>query len=211
MIPRKGLVPPPKPVRDASLFIIVVEGANTERSYFHELEAGDLIPRTRVKPHVVPPEDNKSGPQHLLNNAEKAKEKYRPRLGEDEIWIVFDVDIHSGSNRIEQIHSVLHEIESQKWFAALSNPCFEVWLLLHVTDNVSGIDDFGASAEKKLRALLGSYSKSNVPALCLERDAIKDAIGRAKTLDTDPNSPIPQLPGTRVYRLVERLVGARIA
>lgn len=116
MIPRKNIAPPPKPPRDARLFIIVVEGANTERLYFENLETRDLVPRTRFKLHIVPPEDHKSAPQHLINNAEKAKDEYRPRLEEDEIWIVFDVDIHSGSDRIEQIHSALQIVESQKWF-----------------------------------------------------------------------------------------------
>lgn len=213
MIQRKSLAAPPKPVRDARLFIIVVEGANTEPSYFEKLEADDLVPRSRLKLHIVPPEEHKSAPRYLVSNAEQAKEKYRPRLGEDEIWIVFDVDIHSGSDRIEQIHGALLDIETQKWFAALSNPCFEVWLLLHIADDLADINDYGQSAEDKLRVLLGGYSKSNTPKACISREAIQNAITRAKTRDnnTNPHSPIPALPGTRVYRLVERLVGAKVA
>lgn len=93
----------------------------------------------------------------------------------------------------------------------LSNPCFEVWLLFHVTHDIAGITDYGKSAEEKLRAVLGSYKKSTTPQACLTREAILDAITRARELDTDPNSPIPELPSTRVYRLVERLVSAKVA
>lgn len=211
MIPRKELVDPSTHVRDARLYIVVVEGANTEPAYFRGLEAHDLIPRTRVKLHVVPALDHKSAPRYLVNNAEKAKHDVGRLMKDDEIWIVFDVDKHSGSDRIVQIHSALHDAESQNWEVALSNPCFEVWLLLHLTNDLTGINDAGNSADEKLRALLGGYNKSNAPLQCLNREGVQNAISRAKTHDTDPHCPIPPLPGTRVYRLVERLVGARVA
>lgn len=211
MIRRRDLFDRKTHKRDARLFIIVVEGETTEPSYFQALDDNKLIIKSRVIPYVVPPENGKSAPKYLISNAEIAKTECGPLSPRDEIWIVFDVDEHSGSSRIEQIHSALHDIETQKWFVALSNPCFEVWLLLHVTDDLEGITDYGASAEDKLRITLGAYSKSNTPAQCLDLNAIQSAITRAREIDTDPNSPIPELPGTRVYRLVERLVSAKVA
>lgn len=211
MIPRKKLVDPSTHVRDARLYIVVVEGANTEPAYFRALEVHDLIPKNRVKIHIVSPEDNKSAPRYLVNNAEKAKNDVGRLMADDEIWIVFDIDKHSGNSRLEQIHSALHDANSQGWYVALSNPCFEVWLLLHITDNLTGITDAGRTAEEKLRELLGGYNKSNTPMVCLGHEALRNAVTRAKTLDMNPDSPIPALPSTRVYRLVERLVGARVA
>ncbi len=210
MIPRKKLVPPTTHVRDARLYIIVVEGERTEHGYFMALESSKFIQTDRIQPYIVPSRDGKSAPQHLVNNAERAIAEYGPLMPQDELWLVFEVDKHSGSNRIEQIHSALHIAESQGWIVALSNPCFEVWLLLHLADDLLGIDDYGETAENKLRDLLSGYSKSTVPKPCLDRQAIQLAITRAKARDTDPNSPIPELPGTRVYRLVERLVGTRV-
>lgn len=211
MIFRDKVITREQHARDARLFIIVVEGEKTEHRYFEALEPGEFIMRARVKPYVVPSRDGNSSVRHLIENAEQAKAQFSALTPRDEIWIVFDVDKHSGSNRIEQIHSAIHEADAQKWHVALSNPCFEVWLLLHVTDDLTNIDDAGRSAEEKLRGLLGGYKKSKVPQSCLNLDAIRNAIARAKARDTDPNSPIPELPGTRVYRLVERLVGARVA
>lgn len=211
MIPRKKLVDPSTHVRDARLYIVVVEGANTEPAYFRGLEAQDLVPRTRVKLHVVPADDHRCAPQYLISNAQKAKNDVGRLLSDDEIWIVFDVDEHSGSDRLKQIHSALLDAKNQGWKVALSNPCFEVWLLLHISGDLREITSAGRTAEEKLRALLGGYNKSNTPTKCLTPDAIRAAITRGQESDVDPNSPIPALPGTRVYRLVERLVNARVA
>ncbi|HRI70555.1 MAG TPA: RloB family protein [Polyangium sp.] len=211
MIPRKTLVHPSTHVRDARLYVVVVEGAKTEPKYFNALQEHDLIPKHKVHIEVVSPIDHKSAPKYLIACAEEKFNSIKSRLPDDECWIVFDVDKHSGSDRIEQIYSALHDAENQKWFVALSNPCFEVWHLLHITDDLTGIDDGAATAEKRLRDLLGGYSKNNVPRPCLNAEALRNAIVRGKARDTDPKSPIPQLPGTRVYRLVEKLVSARIA
>lgn len=211
MIRRDNIITRETHVRDARLYIIVVEGEQTEHRYFEALETGKLIMRARVKPYVVPSRDGHSSVRHLVDNAEKAKAEVGTLSPRDEVWLVFDVEsLSRNDSRERQVREALDIAWEQKWFVALSNPCFEVWLLLHLTDDLTNIDGAGRSTEEKLRDLLGGYKKSNVPQSCLNLDAIRNAIARAKARDTDPNSPIPALPGTRVYRLVERLVGARV-
>jgi hypothetical protein len=212
MIRRKELVNPATHVRDARLYMVVVEGAKTEWNYFHALQKQDFIPKDRVHIEPAKPQEHKSSPKHLIACAEEKFNAITNRLIDDECWIVFDVEsLSRNDKREQQVREAIDVARDQKWFVALSNPCFEVWYLLHITDDLTGIDGTGNSAKDTLRKRLGGYRESNVPQPCLDRQAIQLAITRAKTRDTDPNSPIPELPGTRVYRLVERLLGARVA
>ena len=211
MIPRKKLVDPSNHMRDARLYVVIVEG-DTEYNYFDALRNQDFIPKHRVHIEPAKPDENKSASNHLIACAEEKFNSITNRLTDDECWIVFDVESLSRNDKRErQVREAIDVAREQKWFVALSNPSFEVWYLLHITDDLTGIEGTGNSAKKTLSKLLGGYRESNVPAPCLDRQAIQLAITRAKALDTDPNSPIPELPGTRVYRLVERLVGARVA
>jgi hypothetical protein len=165
-----------------------------------------------VRIKVAKPNENKSALNHLIACAEENFNSIANRLTDDECWIVFDVESLSRNDKRErQLHEAIDVARDQKWHVALSNPCFEVWLLLHIADDLTGITDAGQTAVEKLRELLGGYNKSNTPAQCMNVDAIRNAITRAKSRDADPHSPIPELPGTRVYRLVERLVSARVA
>lgn len=212
MIPRKKLVNPSTHVRDARLYMVVVEGANTEWNYFNALQDQDFIPKSKVHIEVAKPDEHKSAPNHLIACAEENFNSITNRLPDDECWIVFDVEsLTRNDKRERQVREAIDVARDQKWFVALSNPCFEVWYLLHIMDDLTGIDGTGNSAKETLRMQLGGYRESNVPQPCLDRQAIQLAITRAKSRDTDPNSPIPALPSTRVYRLVERLVGARVA
>ncbi len=211
MIPRQKLVDPSTHVRDARLYIVVVEG-DTEYNYFDALRAQDFIPKHRVRIEPAKPTENKSASNHLIACAEEKFNSITNRFTDDECWLVFDVEsLSRNDKREQQVRETIDVARDQEWFVALSNPSFEVWYVLHVTDDLTGIDGTGNSAKKTLGRLLGGYRESNVPATCLDRQAIQLAIRRAKTRDTDPNSPIPELPSTRVYRLVERLIGARVA
>lgn len=212
MIPRQKLVDPATHVRDARLYLVVVEGDKTEWNYFNSLQEKDFIPKQKIHIKPVKPNEHKSAPNHLIACAEENFNSITNRLTDDECWIVFDVEsLSRNDGRERQVREAIDVARDQKWFVALSNPCFEVWYLLHLTDNLTNIEGTGNSAKETLRKHLGGYRESNVPQPCLDRQAIQLAITRAKTRDTDPNSPIPQLPGTRVYRLVERLLGARVA
>lgn len=84
---------------------------------------------------------------------------------------------------------------------AISNPCFELWLLLHVADApaVAGRCD---GVEAELRRKLGGYSKTNIPTARL-MPGVDEAITRARTLDTAGRWP--QRTGTGVFRLVEAI------
>ena len=85
----------------------------------------------------------------------------------------------------------------------MSNPCFELWLLLHVADVQQPVAQC-AGVEARLRAALGGYNKTNVPVEKL-LPRVREAISRAKKLDPGGNG-WPQDVGTQVHELVEALL-----
>jgi hypothetical protein len=194
--------------RDARLFLVIVEGAETEPAYFRALGDRGLIPKHRVKLVVYSPENHASSPEHLLALAERKTEEIA-LLRDDEVWLVLDVDLQSGSNRKRQLHQLDHSCRQRGWNVAISNPCFEVWYWLHLSEQLSAIDETCASVEVALRQTLGGYSKKTPPAACLEGATLALAIQRATSLDTDPRAPIPTSKGSRLYRLFERLAPSR--
>lgn len=209
MIPRRKLIDRAVQDRDARLYYLIVEGEKTEPVYFHELEKNNLVPRSRVKLHVYSPDRNASAPTYLIGKAEEIA-RDRPLGSEDEIWLVFDVDRQSGSTRLTQVIQSSEDAARRGWHVAVSNPCFELWLLLHVTDDLTGVTGRSSSVEDVLRSLLGGYDKRRVPGDCLNTEALSRAIARARLGDADPENPVPNLPGTRVYRLLESILRTHV-
>ena len=204
MIPRRKLIDRAVQERDARLYFLIVEGAKTEPAYFHALEANNLIPRHRVKLHVHSPEANASAPTYLIGKAEEIA-KGQPAGTDDEVWLVFDVDRHSGSTRLTQVIQASQDASQRGWGVAISNPCFEIWLLLHTSNDLATVNVYGDSVEAALRSEFGGYEKRRTPVQCLSNETPARAMIRARLGDTDPESPLPSLPGTRVYRLFESI------
>jgi hypothetical protein len=188
--------------RDARFFVVATEGAETEPRYFRAIQERDLVPRSRVKLHVLPAEGNRSAPQHLAERIDAFLREYT-LLADDQVWLVLDMDLGSG-NRLAQLSDLTTLCRQKHWNLAISNPCFELWLLLHVSDDLTTVTDRCASVTTALRASVGSYGKASTPAACLEPSALETAIERAASLD-DGESPWPTSAGTHVHRLMQTL------
>lgn len=182
--------------RNAKLFIIATEGQHTERQYFH------IFHSTKIKVEVLcTKEDGKSAPQHVLNRLNEFKESYD--LGaEDELWLVTDVDRWGGEN----LSSVCREARQKDYGLAISNPCFEVWLCLHLQD-LDPNDKTSQQFKSRLRKILGSYNASNLD-LEKYKHKINDATARSKSLDQESQQHWPNQIGTHVYRLVESILNS---
>lgn len=84
----------------------------------------------------------------------------------------------------------------------LSNPCFEIWLLLHAKEQKSALSSEAVLRElKKSASVWNSYSKSiyTDTQKTFLREHLKDAVDRAKALKDFQN------PSSRIYRLLEIL------
>ncbi|WP_027452675.1 RloB family protein [Segatella albensis] len=202
--------------RDARLIVIASEGKDTEQIYFKALAKEYTNPRVHV--HILErseDEQNSSSPEYVLKQLNNYKSLYELEA-DDELWLVVDKDRWTDAMLSRVATECTQEVSMHM---ALSNPCFELWLLLHLEDASSltpkeqkqwmenrrksrNTDPF---LKVRLRQKMGSYHESayDAPALIAH---VEEAIVRAKALDKNPTDRWPQTLGTRVYLLVESVM-----
>ena len=120
--------------RDARLIVIASEGKDTERIYFKALAKEYTNPRVHV--HILErsvDEQNNSSPEHVLKQLNDYKSQYELEA-DDELWLVVDKDRWTEAMLSRVATECSQEIAMHM---ALSNPCFELWLLLHLEDAAS--------------------------------------------------------------------------
>ena len=202
--------------RDARLIIIASEGKETEKIYFNALAKAFRNPRVHVKVlERREDEQHNSSPLHVMNQLNDYKDQYSLEA-DDELWLVIDKDRWSDAVLSQVAQKCSQDCNMQM---ALSNPCFELWLLLHLVNpamlsceeqqrwlmNRRKTMRSDPYLKVRLRKEMGSYHESNynVEALVLN---VKDAIARARELDINPDDRWPQTLGTRVYLLAESII-----
>lgn len=180
--------------------LVVCEGRVTEPQYF------DAFRREEENQLVEVLIDSEGGaPKTLVeraairkkNSEEEARRERDENLKYDEIWCVFDVDQHP------HIPDARQQARDNGINLAISNPCFELWLLLHFREQNAHIERKPVAT--LLRTHIRNYHK-HVPFEVL-RDGYTEAVQRAKLLDRrraeiDTESGNPS---TSVYLLTERI------
>lgn len=202
--------------RDARLIVIASEGKDTERIYFKALAKEYTNPRVHV--HILERhenEQNNSSPEHVLKQLNDYKGQYDLE-SDDELWLVIDRDRWTDA----MLSHVAKECAQDDYLhVALSNPCLELWLLLHLVDatlltpeeqqqwmeNRRKSKNADPYLKVQLRQEMGSYHESAYDAQMLIA-YVEDAIARAKALDKNPADRWPQTIGTRVYLLAESVM-----
>ena len=190
------------PVRDANLVVIASEDRYAVRQYF------DFFESTRMQFRVLETQDGKSAPEHVLNRIDAYREEFE--IGEgDMFWVVCDCDHWVEPNHIQNLTRVLQECRQKGIEVALSNPCFDLWLLLHFADfpaeNVLSCDEVAA----RLRATAGGYDKTKVYKLPIDDEKVSAAVKRA--VDKHPSlEEIPMRLQTAVHLIIRSLVDKRI-
>lgn len=202
--------------RDARLIVIASEGKDTERIYFKALAKEYTNPRVHV--HILErseDEQNSSSPEHVLKQLNDYKGHYELEA-DDELWLVVDRDRWTEA----MLSRVATECAQNNFMhVALSNPCIELWLLLHLVDatlltseeeqlwmdNRRKSKNADPYLKVRLRQEMGSYHESSYDAKMLI-EHVDVAIARAEALDKNPADRWPQTLGTRVYLLAESVM-----
>lgn len=198
------------------LIVIASEGKDTEWIYFKALAKEYTNPRVHV--HILErseAEQNNSSPEHVLKQLNDYKEQYALEA-DDELWLVIDKDRWTEA----MLSRVATECAQDEYMhMALSNPCIELWLLLHLVDATSlspeeqqqWLENRRTSRrtdpylKMRLRQEMGSYHEAAYGAQMLITH-VEEAIERARALDKNPNDRWPQTLGTRVYLLAESVM-----
>jgi hypothetical protein len=197
------------------MFLLAYEGNETEPTYFEALKNdyrfnNEIIEIVSLRRDS---KDTKSAPKYVFENLEKIKDEYD--LGNnDELWMIIDRD-RNGKN-IEK-YSTKCKSEPNFYFA-LSNPCFEFWLLLHLKDisefteeelNLIFENRKVGSKKTYLKKLLSNilpdgYNEANLqPERFLQH--IEVAINRAKAINIEAED-YPKALGTDIYKLIEKVI-----
>jgi hypothetical protein len=178
--------------------IIAMEGAETEPRYFEEFKPSREA-ETQIK--LVSNPNHKSKPKEVFNRLAVAFRPYSIRLG-DEAWMVIDRDSWTDAD----LREVYGAAQAAGFQIAMSNPCFELWLYLHLREAKPFMDRH--HCQRELAAILPGYSpdhKGGYDAAELAK-TVREAIRRAKPGDDAPAPSWPNRQATLVYKLVERLL-----
>ena len=201
-------------IRSARLVIIAAEGRNTENIYFESMKASLCASDVHVE--VLHRDSNNSSPDNVYEQIRGFMNEYSID-DDDQLWIVVDKD----KWRDKMLSSIAQYcIQNSNLRFCVSNPCFELWLLLHLEDIASYSKDQLAelSANKKqarrgdtwlkkhMKELIGHYKESDYDAMAF-LPHIATAIKRAEELDVNPTDRWPQDIGTRVYLLAKSIMG----
>ncbi len=189
-----------KTYRDDRLFVIATEDTHALEQYFR------VFRNLRIKVRVLPTEHGLSAPAHVFQRLEEFRDEFDLRE-DDELWLMLDTDHWIAGGHIKNFIDVCTQATQKGFHLAHSNPCFEVWLLLHVTD-LDANDQFARCEDvtQRLKDTLGGYSKRSIDSERFSRDAAMIAVERAEKLDGSSGEPWPQKTGTHVYRVVKKLL-----
>jgi hypothetical protein len=190
-----------RPSRDPlPRMLVVCEGKVTEPGYFREFAREE---RNRLVEVII--DDQGGSPKTLVERAASQKkaanrEAFRMRddnLKYDEVWCVFDVDQHP---KLADAHQQARDNGIR---IAVSNPCFELWLLLHYQEQTAFIERTKAAV--LLRGHVKGYEKH--VDYSRFRAAYEDAVRRASQLTRrhSENGTEGGNPSTTVYELTERI------
>lgn len=228
------------------IIFLSLEGSATEEEYFKRVSeiysgiqnkirfisvAEDAV-RTKPKKRTQEQQSmlSKVRPKQLVERIEQFKEEKETQYQfslypEDEFWIVTDVDNNWSDDYInpkeekryrEEWQEAKEMCESKGYGYAISNPFFEVWLLLHHDDPrdedkvfaVTEAHPYQKTSHFRDRLCeLGAAlkGKKHIQPLHYDESKIEKAIERAKVLHIDKD-PYPLYFATTVYLLLEKII-----
>lgn len=165
---------------------------------------------------------SKNRPKQLVERIEQFKiekeEQFQfSEYPEDEFWIVVDVDDHTSPLWIEEWKEALQTCEEKGYGYAVSNPFFEIWLLLHHDDATEEDKAFAVTKEHpyeptshfrdRLRQLgVPLKDKKHIVDQHYQKEHILSAIERAKKLHLKKEDRAPEYFATTVYLLLEKVI-----
>ena len=205
-----------KPRRTKPVILIVTEGEKSEPKYFQHFRTR----QNNVEVRVVPNSKNgcKTDYLNLIRKASRIckEDDLTPKSG-DSVWIITDGDVnYQAKDAVKKKNEALAWArtiaEKEAYSLLISNPCFELWYLLHLRYTTAHLQDYGAVKKALEQAGIKDYEKHSDLYEQLVSET-SEAIKRAKCLETHQveNGFVLPLgidanPFTEVYKLVEKLV-----
>ena len=230
---------PYRPIRPASDKIIFLsfEGSVTEEEYFDRItELFDEV-KTRIQ-FISVAEDavhtfhkkrtpeqvemlSKSRPKQLVERIFQFKEEKEAiyqfsKYPNDEFWIVTDVDNNWSDEWIEEWNDAIRICEENGYGYAISNPFFEIWLLLHHLESTDEDKAYAVTEthsyeptshfrDRLREAGVPMKDRKHIVAEHYGKEGIYQAVNRAKELHVNKEDKCPKYFATTVYLLLEKI------
>lgn len=200
------------------LYILSYEGTVSEKKYFEDFRHSELFNNSGLIELISlkRPKDKGSDPFSVKKLLQSAKKEFGFKRT-DEFWLIIDRDDWETTHKLSFDDLVVDCKKEENFYLAMSNPCFEIWLILHLKD----ITEY-TEAEQKLifenakvsnsknhiDVILGilqgrGYNKRPNPKTYIPLTSI--AIERAKALDY-LGEDYPKSLGSHLYKLIEKLI-----
>lgn len=179
-------------------FLIVCEGTQTEPGYFREMRH---LERSLIELELSPGGVPKTLVERAVEMKRAAETKARSQKDEnlkyDQVWCVFDIDEHPFVPEAKQ------QARDNAIEVAVSNPCFELWALLHFRDQRAHIER--GPLHHECKQYMPGYEKRLPTAELHPR--LEDAVRRARDLSEwqRKRGCDGANPTTEVYRLIEEI------
>lgn len=191
--------------------ILACEGEKTENFYFKAFFE-DLKKHKQLSPRsCVIATHQHTNPSGVLSDLINHKAGFGISYEDFEYkWIVIDRDperVNGGGHTPEDFQAALLQAEQKGISVAWSNPCFELWILLHYQYRNTSIDrdDFSSI----LSPLLGKkYEKNDSSLYSNLKHLREDALKNARKLWAQNNSirPLECNPCTKIFELIDSLM-----
>jgi hypothetical protein len=178
--------------------LIVCEGTVTEPRYFKDVRYHEhSLIELDVRPGGAPKDlvERAAGLKREANG--KARKLKDDNQKYEEVWCVFDIDEHP------LVPEAKDQARANGIELAISNPCFELWALLHFQDQHAHIER-GKLHHRCATHMPGYEKRLDYGTL---RPKYSDALKRAGDLERwhESRDTTGANPSTTVYKLVERI------
>ena len=188
------------------IILIGAEGKNqTERKYFKAFN------QVQSEYKIMAGKGNNTDPVGVVEDLLKSVKQEELDLKDGDILACFiDVDFKNG--RDQELRAAMKLARQNNISVFLSNPCFEIWYLLHFRYSTKL---YGSNEEviKELSSYISDYSKSKDVYDVIE-NKIDQALLNTKRLESyhlenGTNDRLKKLPSTEAYKLIEMILEKR--
>ena len=184
--------------------LIVSEGLVTEEQYLNAIKATRRIRSAQILLMPPPP----TSPIEMVQKAKEEQRKAERSDPYDSVWCVFDVEAKVNQRFRYGLHEALALAnEEPKVGVAFSNPCFELWILLHEEHGEAWVSsDTVQTRCKTLRLIDGKHLVDPETLVSKCANACESAKRLKVKHDRDgTHEPEDKNPFSAMYLLIEEI------
>jgi len=196
------------PLRDERQRILVLcEGKCTEPQYLVALRRRLRVPEQNFR--LLCPPEIPNTPKEMVEEAKRRKRDKQESY--DRVWCVFDVEAKLAQKCRDGLPEALNSARDTGIPIALSNPCYEIWLLWHSVDHAAWIASDAVQRRCEELGLIHGKHIQDVDSLI--SDFYGAAKSRAYTLDqahirNGTEKPEDRNPSSGIYKLIDAVLAA---